>query len=77
MTPSSTLATSSQRSVASSRKSSVSFHLITTIGSFSSSNSRLTRLLVDAIGFVLEPVDLDRVGDQSLVLFQRVERKRT
>ena len=42
MTPSRTLATSSQRSVASSRKSSVSFHFMTTIGSRSSSNSRLT-----------------------------------
>ena len=41
-TPSSTLATSSQRSVASSRKSSTSFHLITEIGSVSSSNRRLS-----------------------------------
>ena len=60
MTPSSTFATSSQRSVASSRKSSVSFHFMTTIGSRSSSNSRLTACWCDAVGLVLEPVDLDR-----------------
>ena len=42
MTPSRTFATSSQRSVASSRKSSASFHFMTTIGSRSSSNSLVT-----------------------------------
>ena len=34
------------------------------------------RLLVDAIGFVLEPVDLDGVGASSpLLLLERVERR--
>ncbi len=42
MTPSRTFATSSQRSVASSRKSSASFHFMTTIGSRSSSKSLVT-----------------------------------
>src|SRR6185436_9209413 len=39
MTPSSRLATSSHRSVAASRKSKISFHLMTAIGSRSWSNS--------------------------------------
>ena len=64
MTPSSTLATSSQRSVASSRKSSVSFHFITTIGSLLVVEQPADRLLVHAVGFVLEPVDLDGVRDE-------------
>ena len=41
-TPSSTLATSSQRSVAASRKSRISFHLMIVTGFCSSSNSRRT-----------------------------------
>ena len=73
MTPSSTLATSSQRSVAASRKSSVSFHLMIAIGSRSSSNSRLSDFLMDAIGLVLEAVDFDGVRDEPLVLLERVE----
>ena len=31
------------------------------------------RLLVDAVGLVLEPVDLDRVGDEAFVLLERPE----
>ena len=33
------------------------------------------RFLVDAVGFVLEPVDLDRVRGDALVLLQRIERQ--
>ena len=32
-------------------------------------------LLVDAVGFVFEAVDLDGVRDQALVLLERVERE--
>ena len=75
MTPSRTLATSSQRSVASSRKSSVSFHFITTIGSRSSSNSRLTACWwMRSASFSRRLISTACV-DHAFVLLQRVERE--
>ena len=57
----STLATCSVASIASSRRSKMSFQRITTIGSMPLSNSDAIASRVDAVAVVLEPVDLVRV----------------
>ena len=74
-TPSITLATSSQQSVICSSTSNSSFHLMIRIGSVSRVEEPLHRLLVRAIGFVLEPVDLDGVRLHGLLRRQRLERR--
>ena len=59
--PSSVFATCSQASIASSRRSKMSFQRITTIGSMPASNSDAMASRLDAVALVLEAVDLDRV----------------
>ena len=56
-TPSSRLPTSSQRSVAASRKSKISFHLMTAIGIAFLVEQRHDGILVHAVGFAFELVD--------------------
>ena len=57
-----------------SRKSSISFHLMIAIGSLLVVEQPAQRLLVDAVGLVLEAVDLDGVRDEPLVLLEGLER---
>ena len=44
----------------------ISFHLMSAIGSFSSSNRPLHHLLVEPVRLVLQPVDLDDVLESPL-----------
>ena len=73
-TPSSRLATSSQRSVASSRKSKISFHLITAIGSRLLVEQLDDRVLVHAVGLVLELLDARGELEHAVALLERGQR---
>ena len=74
-TPSRRLATSSQRSVASSRKSRISFHLMIITAIVFVVEETPERTLVDAIGFVLEAIDLDGALGHARALLERLDRQ--
>ena len=73
-TPSSTLATSSQRSVAASRKSRISFHLMIVDRVLLFLEQAADRVLVRAIGLVLEAIDLDRRLGDAMAPLERLHR---
>ena len=73
-TPSSRLPTSSQRSVAASRKSKISFHLMTVIGSRLLVEELDDAVLVHAVGFMFELVDSRRELQDAVALLERAER---